>query len=257
MVHSPQDLSTAWQVRNGTKRENWELPINLFVYATGRGDLRNRLSSPYIAMPTGRTSKSLSLARLKYAGNWNPEPYAFERFSRYLRQEADCGLNLQTVDLRDLKANTHPIVHLTGNAPFTTTDAEVAALRQYVEAGGVVLIDACGGSNAFAQSAVALLNRAFPDKKLAGLDTKHRLFSAASAGMEDLSRPLVRSYASGKTPARIEMLVSGKGKVLFSSLDLTTGLLGTNTWGILGYQPAYAQKLMKNIVLWISDGARE
>ncbi|HEX2973595.1 MAG TPA: DUF4159 domain-containing protein, partial [Tepidisphaeraceae bacterium] len=44
MVHSPQDLSTAWQVRNGTKRENWELAINLFTYATGKGDLRNRLN---------------------------------------------------------------------------------------------------------------------------------------------------------------------------------------------------------------------
>ncbi|MGE5611263.1 MAG: DUF4159 domain-containing protein [Bacillota bacterium] len=257
MVHSPQDFSTAWQVRNGTKRENWELPINLFVYATGRADLRNRLSSPYIATPTNRVNKTVNLARLKYAGNWNPEPYAFERFSRYLRREADCGLNPHVVELRDLKVGAQTIAHLTGNAAFTATDAEVEALRQYVEAGGVVLIDACGGSNEFAQSAVAVLNRAFPGQKLAGLDSKHRLFSEAAAGMEDLSRPLVRSYASGKTSTQVQLLARGKGKVLFSSLDLTTGLLGTNTWGILGYQPAYAQKLVKNIVLWVSDGARE
>jgi hypothetical protein len=208
-------------------------------------------------MPTGRTSKALSLVRLKYAGNWNPEPYAFERFSRYLRRDADCALNLSIAELRDLKPHTHPIAHLTGNKPFTPTDAEVDALRAYVEAGGLVLIDACGGSTEFAQSATALLNRAFPGKTLTRLDSKHRLFSPAVAGMEDLSKPQVRSYAAGNHAARIDMLISGKGKVLFSSLDLTTGLLGTNTWGILGYQPAYAQKLMKNLVLWTSEGAYE
>ena len=43
---------------------------------------------------------------------------------------------------------------------------------------------------------------------------------------------------------------SGKGWVIFSRLDLTDGLLGTPQWGILGYDPAYAQALMKNVVLW-------
>jgi hypothetical protein len=47
----------------------------------------------------------------------------------------------------------------------------------------------------------------------------------------------------------------GKGRVIYSSLDLTSGLLGTNTWSILGYKPAYAQSFVKNVMLWVVDGA--
>ena len=41
----------------------------------------------------------------------------------------------------------------------------------------------------------------------------------------------------------------GKGRVIYTELDVTTGLLGTNTWGITGYSPAYAQGLLKNLIL--------
>jgi hypothetical protein len=40
-------------------------------------------------------------------------------------------------------------------------------------------------------------------------------------------------------------------------MDLTNGLLGANTWGIVGYDPAYASALMKNILLWSATGMRE
>ena len=48
----------------------------------------------------------------------------------------------------------------------------------------------------------------------------------------------------------IETIACGKGWVIFSRLDLTTGLLGTQSWGILGFDPAYSQALVKNAVLW-------
>ncbi|MCL5769914.1 MAG: hypothetical protein M1588_01155 [Planctomycetes bacterium] len=38
--------------------------------------------------------------------------------------------------------------------------------------------------------------------------------------------------------------------ILFSPWDITSGLLGTNTWGIAGYTPASAQKLARDILLY-------
>jgi hypothetical protein len=75
--------------------------------------------------------------------------------------------------------------------------------------------------------------------------------------MEDLTRLVVRPYVTTKSGAvntNIELLQSGKGSVIFTRLDVTSGLLGTRTWGLLGYSPAYSQGLLKNIVLWASDG---
>ena len=54
--------------------------------------------------------------------------------------------------------------------------------------------------------------------------------------MADVSQPLLRRYASevlkDKVP-QIEAVYAGKGTVLISRLDITSGLLGTGTWGIL------------------------
>ncbi len=36
--------------------------------------------------------------------------------------------------------------------------------------------------------------------------------------------------------------------MIYSPLDVTTGLLGTNSWGITGYTPAYSLLLAKNIM---------
>ena len=40
------------------------------------------------------------------------------------------------------------------------------------------------------------------------------------------------------------------------TLDLTEGLLAANTWGILGFEPTYAQQLAKNLVLWSASGMK-
>jgi hypothetical protein len=44
----------------------------------------------------------------------------------------------------------------------------------------------------------------------------------------------------------------GHGSAIVTDLDITTGLLGTNTWGILGYRPEYATSLVKNWILYSS-----
>ena len=73
---------------------------------------------------------------------------------------------------------------------------------------------------------------------------------------DDLSRVIVRRYTSQVSkPAntRLLELSYGKGRVIMSDLDITTGLLGTEAWGITGYAPGYAQSLLKNILLWAAS----
>ena len=72
--------------------------------------------------------------------------------------------------------------------------------------------------------------------------------------------PLLRRYAKGvlkNDVPPIDAIYAGKGTVLISRLDVTSGLLGTGTWGILGYDPAYAQSFMKNAIFWTVDGQKD
>ncbi len=77
--------------------------------------------------------------------------------------------------------------------------------------------------------------------------------------MDDLSKVQLRPYAVPKLAGMSnlpKLLRVGKGAVIFCPIDITTGLLGSDTWGIIGYQPAYARSLLKNVVLWAMDGAK-
>jgi hypothetical protein len=254
LVHSPTDLSVGWQL-NWTDENKlaFQMGVNLFVYAAGKGNLKNRLASSYIPDCPDKPDNTRQVARLQYAGEWDPEPYAWTRFSRYFQWETHRAIDRVVVPMKDLTPNSVPMAVLTGTVRNDFTDAETAAARAYVQAGGILVIDACGGQQAFAQSIEeSFLPRAFPGSTMMPIPDNHPLLVASRSGANDLSHPMRRGFANehhGKE-LPLEVMPFGKGWVIFSRLDLTTGLLGTESWGILGYDPAYAQALMKNAVLW-------
>ena len=88
MVHSPRDIAAAWQSRDeGPGRAKFELGVNLFVYAAGKRDLRNRLDPTHVADTPGEPPLgTLRVARVQYSGGWDPEPAAWQRMARLFRR---------------------------------------------------------------------------------------------------------------------------------------------------------------------------
>ena len=79
--------------------------------------------------------------------------------------------------------------------------------------------------------------------------------------MQDVSKPRLRLYCTERPPSgrdgAFEVLAAGKGHVVLTSFDLTTGLLGTGTWGVIGYDPGYAEAFAGNLGFWAMDGQPE
>ena len=266
MVHSPTDLARAWQLRDSKNRKGqFHLGINLFLYAAGKRDLRNRLDSTFISDPGTPANGTVPVARLRYAGNWDPEPAAWSRFGRWMARQTGTGLDVSAVKLSELKPVQARVAHLTGTARHDFTEDEIAAAKAFVEGGGVLLIDQCGGRGPFEHSVTdVLLAKAFPDAKPLPLDPgAHPLFrgGAAVTGMDDLTKPKLRptdadgrAGANGSAP--ITAFRAGKGHVIYTPLDVTSGLLGTRTWGIAGLHPDYAPAFVKNLIFWTVDGQK-
>jgi hypothetical protein len=265
ILFSQRDMAKAWQIRDErTKEGDFQLGINMFVYAAGKRELRNRLSSPYVSPPDKPAPLgSIDVARVKYAGAWDPEPGAWRRFANWFHRQTGTALAVDTVSLGRLGSSdsTPRFAHLTGNVAYKLTGEEVQSLKSYVTGGGVLFVDACGGDAAFGESFKAALAEAFPEQTLRTLPRHHSLLKADAPGMEDLRRPRLRPYVIERdenvSNPGLRILRAGKGVVLFSDLDVTSGLLGTETWGIYGYDPSYAQSLMKNLIFWTADGKPE
>jgi hypothetical protein len=259
LLHSPKDMALAWQFRDEKfRRDYFDMGANVFLYAAGRRAFRNRLDATFVPAPQDppATGQTIRVARLEYPGDWNPEPYAWIRYARLFQYRTGTALDVRHVKWADLKPADAPFAHLTGTVRYAATDREVAALKAYVEAGGVLLVDHCGGSGRFPESAHDALARAFPGRKLAPIPAADPLLSAGPEGMAALSPPRLRPYAAellGKQPVTLESFDAGKGRVIFTNLDVTSGLLGTNTLPVFGFAPAYAEALVQNAIFWSVD----
>jgi len=134
--------------------------------------------------------------------------------------------------------------------PYDT--AQLKAIHDYVDNGGILLIDACGASPGFLSSMLLnFLPHAFPQSQPQDMPADHPVLAGTGAGMTPVSLRLrpYRSELDGSTQQPIQFFTLGKGMVIFSPVDLTTGFLSTNTWGINGYEPSTVYDLVRNILL--------
>ncbi|MDB5320397.1 MAG: squalene/oxidosqualene cyclase [Phycisphaerales bacterium] len=266
-VHSPTDLAVSWQQRASTsKPEVFELGINLFAYAVGKSDLRNRLEPRAVPSPTLAAERSfIAVARIKHDGAWDPQPLAFERFGRWFGWETSWGL--KTVATEASKLDGVEVAHLVLPVGSALAENDAAALRKFVSAGGTLIVEsprATSSAAALPKNAVrgdALgsgLGQAFAADNFDAVTQDHPLLNETAAGMEKVWPLKIRPYATkvmGDQIAPIRIATIGKGRVIHVSLDVTTGLLGCAEWGVAGYEPATCQSLMKNALVWSAAGA--
>jgi hypothetical protein len=152
------------------------------------------------------------------------------------------------------------VAHLTGTTKVTLDSTQQQALKDFVNGGGTLLVDAAGGSTDFAESIENQLTTIFgadAERLRDPLATDHPLFSATGSKLGDVH---YRPFARGKLPSgQRTSLVRGipikdRLGVIYSREDLSTGLVGQSVDGVVGYTSASATELMKNMVLYASRG---
>ena len=253
-VHSSGDLAMAWHMRaEKTRRASFELGTNLFAYVAGKTDLRYRLKPFYLPQRDDPPIHTVQVARVRYNGTWDPEPYAWEQMSRRMGWNTNWRIQTVVADAADLQAQKVPMAHLTGTAAAALDPKQIASIRHYVQNGGVLLIDATGGGP-FAESMERTL---LAGLKLPPAAEGHPLLKGELEGMADVSAVRVRPLVPDAKALRPRLQKLGRGWIVYSPLDITTGMLGATTHNLLGYDPDWAQQLVQNLVLWTADGARE
>jgi hypothetical protein len=257
LVHSPTDLNKVWQQNDWAEHPvNFQMGMNVFIYAAGKADLRNRLKTPLVPEPTVDPIASTTVAQVRYTGDWNPEPAGVPRFARLFLSQTSMKVNVIDADPQLLDARKMPLAHLTGTGPLRMNSADLKALHDYVDNGGTLLIDACGGSAEFDKSMVLdFLPHAFPQSHVADMRPDNPILAGTGAGLSPLTlrlRPW-RNELDGATTEPLQYFTQGKGMVIFSPVDLSTALLGTNTWPVNGYAPDTAYALMHNLLLSILE----
>ena len=253
VIHTDEDMPRCWQLnQNATARWAFEAGANIYIYVTAKTPLRYRGTSFWVEQPPAPAGPVVKLVRLKYAGDYDPEPLAYTRFARLMSR--DVGVQVEPtepMDIAQLPDGSARIAVLTGTTSFKLTDEEKEALKKYVRAGGMLVMDAAGGSKSFLESAQQLLIGMFGLEavKVAGEDSPiHRL-----KGMEIQKvkfTPAARQRLGEKPHSEFSVVKVGERiGVVLSPEDITGALLGPPSIMNCGYEGETAFQLMRNLVL--------
>jgi hypothetical protein len=258
MLLSARDLAAAWNRHgpHGSVEPDFQLAGNIYLYATDKHTPRSRLQTPFIPDRNVTPEQTIKLARIKYDGAWNPEPYGWTRLAVYLRNETATRLLVTsgvTFDSPELKEFS--VAHLTGTAGFTLTPEELRGLREFLSAGGTLLADAAGGSPEFTRALEAQVGQALSSEPHVLPADSCLLTGAGVPGAVDLAgvtyRRASRSAAHGEEYPRLRAFLSARRPaVICSPLDLSAGLLGTEAYEVRGFAPESALRIMRNLVLY-------
>ena len=105
-------------------------------------------------------------AQLKFQGNWDPYPGAFEQMYYYLTNTTSISMlpERRVVELNDKDLFYSPFLVFTGKGSYPEFSSdELESLRRYVEGGGIIFIDTCG-CEAFEASVNRTLSGVFPEE---------------------------------------------------------------------------------------------
>jgi hypothetical protein len=293
VLHVEDDLPLAWQSNSAkTRRECFQAMANVVMYVTDKGMLHARGGQAWpaefnLASDAGESGAgepprtppqprgSVKIVRLKWAGNWNPEPLALERFSRMFARQTHIRLAVaEPVHIDQVGNSGAAVALLGGQGQFKPAPESLEALRKFIQGGGTLLVSAAGGDAIFAQDALDAIKNLIPGQRALPLDKSHGIYNVAglpdgtlAMGKESGNpiryrrRTIARLTEDDSRSPRLRGIDVGAGSdrrtaVIFSREDLAdAGLVGYYSYAVDGYDPGEGEKgsayrVMRNIVIY-------
>lgn len=276
IIYSPEDLSCFWEQASGREAKDAELlPMiekalsvgtNVVAYATGR-ELDTRLAQHEVIRdetPDERIQRGfLQIAKIKYAGgDWDVAPKALRNLHIALREAVhlDVVTQAKNVTILDPVLFNHPLIFMHGRSAFSLSDQEKAKLKEYLQNRGMLMADACCGSEAFDRSFRRLMQELFPETPLERIPPTHEIFTAkigydlgqvkrkepGRAGPNEKLENVVRTVE----PFLEGIDLDGRYAVVYSKYDISCALERQASVECRGYVHEDAVKLGINIVLY-------
>ncbi|MBI5723031.1 MAG: DUF4159 domain-containing protein [Planctomycetes bacterium] len=270
-IHIDNDLPLSWQqYQVATGKPNFETGANMVMYVTDK-QFQNRGSQTWPEEPKSWPAKSIKVAKLRFSGNYDPEPLALQRISRLMAVQNNINVECLSASLASAPAS-QPSVPQTGISPtelkadvklavmagtggFKLSKEDKDALKKWISGGGILLLDATG-SKTFTESAKELVAELFGQEALFSLPFSSPVYQLKDMAVERVKyRRATKNRIGGgnKEPRLLAVMKGDRPMVIFSQEDITGGLVGYASATCDGYEPQSACNLMRNIILYAAS----
>jgi len=254
-IHSPRELSLAMQLGPKTDQMPWfNLLSNICLVATEQGRLRPRGAGAFPSPRKVKPIATIRVARLKYEGNFDPEPLAWRRLAIGMSNRHRIRLEVSDpMKIIALDARKWPIAAMTGTDAFSLSQKESDSLKKYISEGGTLVIDAAGGSREFGKSVRKQILPLVKDGG-SGPVARHVIFSGPEPMKKVVYRPnFAIALGQEKNEPRLKGVLDGKRlAIIFSPDDITGGLVGGPCYRLRGYNSKTAVAIMTNLLCHVA-----
>ena len=269
VVFSPHDLSCGWDMHThallGTSHIESEdalkIGANFMAYVTATRDAGVGLAEAkrYVDATPTRTDK-FRVGQLVHEGDWNPDPVGLRNLLDTVGQTTALRISFATEPVEPIlhRLSRFPFLYLTGHEDFVWSDAQVVALRQYLNNGGFIFAEACCGRQRFdlalrREMAKVLRSEANSRGRLTALAMDHPLYSCHHVIQKvrySQTTLLRRASTRNGRPQLKAAMVNGRLAVIYSPVGLNVGWRLKNMPYAAHYEPRSALELGVNVVMY-------
>jgi hypothetical protein len=234
-----------------------KLAHNLAVYAAAQRAWTKRSARAMAfadSTDTATAGKSTYVAQIMYAGEWKTRHAGLSILLHQFNRKTGVPVKFahKELALTDPTLFDSPLIYITGHEPFTFSNAEIAALREYLRKGGFLFAEACCGRVAFDRAFRREMARVMPGSTLKALPANHMIFSLPNAiRAVGVTPGLAAQFENHQRipPELLGMDIGGRLGVVYSPFGLAGGWeLAQNPYA-LGYEDASALAIGENVLM--------
>ncbi len=263
VIFSPIDLSCGWDVEkdpiNGgvlyTQSDALKLCANISTYVLAEYQYGRFFAHEKIYHQTDQATRDqLVLGQIIHSGDWDPVPHGIPNLLKSIDESTTLNVQFKRTPVDPEKEDIfkYPIVIMIGQREFKFSDSAVKRLREYLNNGGVLLVDDAIGTSEFDHAFRREIKRIYPDKELHPLSIGHPIFSFLNEVKEIRLAPLGNQLYPGMTEPLLEVIeVDGQLPVVYSRISMSAGWEKLPRAYNVGYSDDDALKLGTNVLMYL------
>jgi hypothetical protein len=261
VVISRWDFALGWE---SNAHESWgyadadarRLGANIVSYVTALRDAGLSVGkSVELADGDKKTAGKFRVGQVMHNGAWKTRSAAFPMLLNQLHSEigTKVSFDLRDVSLRETTISEMPFLYLTGTTDFAFSEEERSNLRQFLNKGGVLFVEAGEGRKTFDKSFREEIAKVLPNRPMVQLPKNHEIFRTHRNIDNVKARPALASAKGNQLEVAPELLgieLNGSLAVIYSPFDLSAGWEKADAPYALGYQPQDSTALGINVLLY-------
>jgi len=263
VIFSPIDLSCGWDaethpIEGGilyNQADALQLGSNIVTYCLAEYQYGRFFEHAKIYhQAADATRDQLVLGQIVHNGDWDATPHGVPNLLKMIDQSTTLHVQFKRVPVDPEKQDMFgfPVLFMSGQRDFRFSDAAVKRLRDYLDHGGVLIVDCVIGSKEFDVAFNREIKRIYPDHELKTLPIDHPIYSFVyDTNHVDLA-PLGRQLFPGvNTPLLKAIEIDGTLPVIYSPLSMSAGWEQLPRAYNKGYADEDALKLGVNVFMYV------